>query len=87
MWRGPPSPPPPLLPRSWQCLTYLPIAGALLYDEGRPSNGHVSRKLQVGGVPVARWEALARCATMRAWWAAVDKLLLEATQEGRVVEL
>ena len=70
----------------WQHLVFLPSCEALRYDASHPLGGR-SLKLHCRGVPLGRWEAVARCATMPAWQAAVTRLLGDARAEGRVIEL
>jgi hypothetical protein len=70
----------------WQCLTFLPSVEALRYDSSTPT-GQPRLKLHIRAVPYARWDALARAATMGEWQSAVQHLLGEAKRELRATEL
>ena len=69
----------------WQTLTFLPQVEALRYEARSGSSRR--KQLHLCAVSVARWEALARTATLSAWQASVSRLLNDAVKEHRATEL
>ena len=69
----------------WQVLTYLPAVTALRFEIGG-ADGRPKTKMQVLGVSMQRWTAIAMCSTMGTWQAAVDRLLHEATHAQKAAD-
>ena len=69
----------------WQTLTFVPAVEALRYE--CKLRGKVKHKMQILGVTLQRWDAIALCATMGTWQAAVQRLVQDATQAQQVTDL